>query len=627
MSTAADHITEIERVVTGAGSLVRDHAVVASWQRCVEQYGLDPARPNPAYILPETQLRAHREQSERLVAMARSGLQTLFRQVAGENYVLLLADRQGVTVDFFGDPRFDAELRRAGLYLGADWSESRAGTCGVGACIHTGEALTIHQTDHFDLSHVPLSCTAGPIFDTSGALTAVLDISLLRSPSPKVSQRLALHLVTASTRRIELANLMACMRREWVLRLADDPDYLDIDPEAAVAVDGSGRILGMTHAAARLMARAAGVDWRRPDGLIGQSMETFFALTVDDLPGLTRGRPAEDRQIRLRDGSTLYAHAIAPAPPSIRSPASRAGTPVEALPAPLRELSGEDPAMRTLQRQAAKLARVEVPLFLRGETGVGKEWLARAIHRVRPGRGPFVPVNCAAIPEALIEGELFGHAPGAFTGALARGRRGLIEAADGGVLFLDEIGDMPLGLQSRLLRVLSEGEVLPLGGTRPRSVRLKVISASHHDLGALVRDGRFREDLFYRLAAATLVLPPLRDRTDFDWVLDRLTETHGTAPLTPEARLMLRRRRWPGNLRELANVLEVASALSDGDPITPDHLPAPALPEDSRTPGPDLAEALALCDGNVSRAARLLGVDRTTVHRRMRREGLSGPHS
>ncbi len=632
MGAAARHIDEIERVAAGADS-VRDLAVVESWRRCIDRHRLDPARPSPAYIVPETRLREHREQYERLIAIARSGLQSLFRQVAGQNYVLLLADRQGVTVDFFGDPAFEDELRAAGLYLGAEWSEPRAGTCGVGACIESGEALTIHQSDHFDLTHTPLSCTAAPIYDTDGALTAVLDISLLRSPQPKISQRLALHLVGAAARRIELANLMATMRTDWVLRLAHSPEFLDVDPEAAVALDAAGRVIGMTHGAARMMARAAGTDWRRPETLLGRPVSQFFELSVDDLPSLTRCRPAEERVAVLRDGAGLFAHAIAPAPAPTRARGGRGGRGGQAgqggrdaIPAPLRALSGEDPAMRTLQAQAARLAPGPLPILLRGETGAGKERLARAIHAARPEGGPFVAVNCAAIPEALIEGELFGHAPGAFTGALSRGRRGLIEEADGGVLFLDEIGDMPLALQARLLRALSEGEVTPVGGARPRRVRLKVLSASHRDLAALVRAGRFREDLFFRLAAATLSLPPLREREDFDWLVDRLLADRapegGPRPaIGPAARLALSRRRWPGNLRELSNALAVAATLADGAAIAPEHLPAPAFPEPAAPA--DLRATLDACGWNVSAAARTLGVDRTTVHRRMRREGVT----
>lgn len=639
MAGEREHIREIEEVLSGARS-VRDDIVVQSWLRCIDTHRLDPARPTEAYIVPDTQLREHREQSERLIAIARSGLETLFKQVAGQNYVLLLADAKGVTVDFLGDPLFMDQLRTAGLYLGSEWSESRTGTCGVGSCIVTGEAMTIHQTDHFDTTHTPLSCTAAPIFDTKGELTAVLDISLLRSPQPKVSQNLALHLVTASARRIELANLMAQMHSEWVLRFSRSPEFLDVDPEAAIALDASGRILGTTRGGALLLAQAGGVDWRLSSP-IGQPISRYLDMDIDDLPNLTRGRPTEERLVFGRNGSALFAHAIEPQPPSGRR------APVEALPKPIAELSGGDPAMAAMQARAAKLARTTIPILIHGETGSGKEYLARALHDSSGRSGPFVAINCAAIPEHLIESELFGHAAGAFTGATTKGRKGLIESADGGTLFLDEIGDMPYALQSRLLRVIAERELIPVGGTAPRPVDIKIISASHHDLRRLVAEGRFREDLFYRLNAASLTLPALRERTDFEWLLERLVGERARlagrpAKLSPAARLALIRHGWPGNIRELVNAVDLAVALCDDETIQPSDLPdfatartAPPAPSAGlvalRAPAPEeeraaLLAVLAATGWNISEAARRLGVDRTTVHRRMKRLRLEAPN-
>jgi transcriptional regulator of acetoin/glycerol metabolism len=639
MAGEREHIREIEQVLSGARS-VRDDIVVQSWLRCIDKHRLDPARPTEAYIVPDTQLREHREQSERLIAIARSGLETLFKQVAGQNYVLLLADAKGVTVDFLGDPLFMDQLRTAGLYLGSEWSESRTGTCGVGSCIVTGEAMTIHQTDHFDTTHTPLSCTAAPIFDTNGELTAVLDISLLRSPQPKVSQNLALHLVTASARRIELANLMAQMHSEWVLRFSRSPEFLDVDPEAALALDASGRILGTTRGAALLLAQAGGVDWRLSSP-IGQPISRYLDMDIDDLPNLTRGRPTEERLVFGRNGSALFAHAIEPQPSSGRR------APAEALPKPIAELSDGDPAMAAMQVRAAKLARTTIPILIHGETGSGKEYLARALHDSSGRSGPFVAINCAAIPEHLIESELFGHAAGAFTGATAKGRKGLIESADGGTLFLDEIGDMPYALQSRLLRVIAERELIPVGGIAPRPVDIKIISASHHDLRQLVAEGRFREDLFYRLNAASLSLPALRERTDFEWLLDRLVGERvrlagRPARLSPAARLALIRHGWPGNIRELVNAVDLAIALCDDETIQPSDLPdfatsraAASVPPASlvalRAPSPEeeraaLLAVLAETGWNISEAARRLGVDRTTVHRRMKRLRLEAPN-
>lgn len=584
-----DHVHEIDRVLSGSPS-GRDEVVAQSWRRCVEEYGLDPARPSPAHIVTETQLREHREQSERLIAIARSGLEALFRQIAGQKYVLLLADAKGVTVDYFGDPKFEDELRRAGLYLGSDWSETLAGTCGVGSCIVTKEAITIHQSDHFDLTHTPLSCTAAPIFDTCGNLAAVLDISLLRSPQPKISQSLALNLVKASVRRVEMANLMAMNRGDWVFRFSTSPEFLDVDPEAAVALDGSGRIIGMTHGAETVLKRQA------TGQVLGERIDRFFDLSVDSLPDLMRGRPTEERLISLRDGQGMFGHAIAPQ--SERMPAvARAGMGAGSA---FQSVGGADPAIARLVGEAARLAPTTVPVLVAGEVGTGKERLVRAIHMAQGGARPFVTLGCAA-PMADWEA--------------------VVDAATGGTLFVDAPEDLGLEGQGRLLRIIAGFDALPLR-RRPR-----LVTATAADLAGMVRTGAFRADLFFRLAAVMLTLPPLRLRQDFDWLLDRMMRQLGhlrpeSLRLSPAARAELKARLWPGNLRELANTLEVAVALAEGSVIDlPDLPPAPLAPVDA-SEDESLAAVLAACGGNMSLAARRLGVNRSTILRRARRQGL-----
>jgi transcriptional regulator of acetoin/glycerol metabolism len=622
MVSTLSHIREIERVGLGQASS-RDRSVVQSWLRCLNDYRLDPARPQEAYIVPEVQLREHREQAEELIRIGRSGVEALFNHVAEQHYVLLLSDARGVTVDFMGDPTFDNQLRKAGLYLGSEWSENRAGTCAVGACLVAGEPVIIHQDDHFDTSHIGLTCTAAPIFDTLGDLTAVLDISQLRSPTAKASQQLALHLVSATARRIELANLMTRTRNDWVLRLARSPEFLDVDPDAAIALDGSGRISGMTHGGFGALARSMNMGGLVTRELLGQPISHFLDIEVDDLPRFMRGQPNGERLIRAKNGLVLFASAIAPAVTIRSTPMAR---PADSVPRALRDLSFGDPAMERLQIRAARLAARDIPIVIQGETGSGKEYLARAIHTSCGATGAFVPVNCAAIPEHLIESELFGYAPGAFTGASPKGKRGLIEEAEGGTLFLDEIGDMPLALQSRLLRVLAENEIQAVGALKSKPVRIRVVSASHRDLGALVREGRFREDLYYRLNAATLSLPPLRARQDRIWLIDQTLRRIGrengeTYRIDRPAHAALLAHDWPGNIRELSNALRVAAALSDQGLIDlsclPEHLTA------AGPPGPDpedaLRQALGECGNNISALARKLGVNRSTIHRRLKR--------
>ena len=501
--------------------------------------------------------------------------------------------------------------------------------------------MVIHQDDHFDTSHIGLTCTAAPIFDTLGDVTAVLDISQLRSPTEKVSQSLALHLVTATARRIELANLISRSRHDWILRLSRSPDFIDVEPDAAIAIDSHGKISGMTHGGLATLAHSVHIRDLDTTRMIGEPISRYFDIDLNRLPRFMRDQPAGQRFLRLANGTVLFASSSAPTT-SYRSPSKIEAT----IPSSesLRKLSYGDPAMEVLQTKAARLARRDIPILIQGETGAGKEYLARAIHDSSDALGSFIAVNCAAIPEQLIESELFGYSAGAFTGALSKGKQGLIEAANGGTLFLDEIGDMPLSLQSRLLRVLSEQEITPIGAQKAKPVSFRLLSASHRQLDALVAEGKFREDLYYRLNAATLYLPPLRDRTDFDRLVDSIInklsdESQVSRRLEPETRAALKRHNWPGNIRELTNALRLALINSEGHSITLDCLPdnirntkatsqkhnaALAAPAELLEVDSDSSLKCALddCNGNITELARRLGVNRSTVHRRINREGI-----
>jgi propionate catabolism operon transcriptional regulator len=313
----------------------------------------------------------------------------------------------------------------------------------------------------------------------------------------------------------------------------------------------------------------------------------------------------------------------------------------------LNDLRGESEAMERLRQTVVLYARSPATVLIEGETGSGKELVAQAIHRESPRRAanrPFVAVNCGAIAESLLESELFGHEEGAFTGARRGGHAGLFEAADGGTLFLDEIGEMPLTLQTRLLRVLEEREVMRVGGTRPVPIDVRVLSATHCDLEARVREGRFRADLFYRLAVLRLPLPPLRQRIEdipalAEWALKNALAALSARPhpnLSAEIAAcapLLAAYDWPGNVRELRNLMERLALFLAAEPLqalTPGFLlglapeltahgvaapvPAVAPPQES------LAEVLARFGGQRDAAARHLGISRTTLWRRLKAE-------
>jgi len=344
---------------------------------------------------------------------------------------------------------------------------------------------------------------------------------------------------------------------------------------------------------------------------------------------------------------------------AVTAPPTRASAP-EKRPAPARldqiaHLEFGDPRMASQIQLAARVVQRKIPIILRGQTGTGKEVFAQALHSISPhASGPFVPVNCASLPENLIESELFGYRAGAFTGAQREGRRGKIVQANGGTLFLDEIGDMPLTLQARLLRVIEEHEVTPLGGETTIKVDFQLISASHRNLLELVHGGQFREDLYYRLKGVELNLPPLSERVDKLALIHHLleNETNNDPPeLTPEAEHALLTYAWPGNIRQLRHVLQMAIALCDGQPIRCDDLPveitqrvseyglvaAPRAAPSDVDPHPadevDLSAlnaiqlnergtVLTLLDEhrwNVSNVAKALGISRNTLYRKMRR--------
>ncbi|MFL9963048.1 sigma-54-dependent Fis family transcriptional regulator [Paraburkholderia sediminicola] len=635
-----------------------DAIIESSWRRCVHQYGLDPSRMQEARILPQTRLREHQQRIDDFARIARQGLQTLYSQVAGLGYVVLLTDAQGVTVDYLGDANSDTSLRRAGLYLGAQWSEIGAGTCAVGTALATGQALTVHQVDHFDATHIPLTCTAAPLFDSHGDLTAILDISALTSPQARDSQSLALQLVRIYASHIENANFLRTHRKDWILKLNASPEFVDVDPEYLVALDVSGRIVGHNRRAHEMLAAEQGRGGELPP-LVGTQFEALFDARLEDLGRFVYSRPSELRALSLaRSGALLYLSVMPPAPlwqpgASAKCDAGRATK----IPAALAALCGGDAALERQLERAAKLVDSPINLLINGETGSGKEYFAKALHQASARRGgPFVAVNCAAIPETLIESELFGHLPNSFSGAGPKAKRGLIQEADGGTLFLDEIGDMPRELQSRLLRVLAEGEVLSIGASRPVSVDLRVISATHHSLDELVESGRFREDLYYRLNGARFALPPLRERTDLDWLIQKLLAgaPGGAVVLSPTARERLHRHRWPGNLRELCNVLRYARAVCTDGHIEVEDLPenvaaaesagaregeaaAPALQRTSALAeafdphllspeGMLLMQYLRAASWNLSAVARQIGVSRMTLYRRMARYGIRSPN-
>jgi transcriptional regulator of acetoin/glycerol metabolism len=602
--------------------------VLRSWQRCVASYGLEPHHTPPPTILSQTELKTLRAQSDDLIGVARAEVDRLFARIGPSDYIVLLTDAAGVTIDFRCPTAMQGEARGNGLYLGAIWSETEQGTNGVGTCLYERQPLSIVMDDHFSTRNTGLTCTVAPILGADGVVAGILDVSTAR-PTDHRGQMILRQIVAAAARRIE--NLAFARRHagRLLVRLSGDAGFADAATELRLALDADGRITEATGAALRaLLPPGARLAGRNVEQLLGHPLSRLLAadraLTVAD----GRGRPLH---VRIEEPApSRRPPAVGVRPAASRRPPGPAAYDLETL-------AGDDPGMHAHAAICRRIIDRGLPIVLHGETGCGKGLFARALHAAsaRAG-GPFVAVNCAAIPQELIESELFGYRPGAFTGAARDGFRGRLLEANGGTLFLDEIGDMPLRLQTRLLQVLSDRELTPVGGTRPIPLDVCVISATLHDLPRRVRDGLFREDLFFRLSGVTLELPPLRRRADRALLIRRVFEEELAAA---GARLALARETldlclahaWPGNLRELRNAMRFAVAMAEGDggAVMPRHLPPPlgciaaaTTGEGAAMAAPEAAAirlALDRAGGNVTAAAASLGISRATLHRKISR--------
>ncbi|KUM43273.1 sigma-54-dependent Fis family transcriptional regulator [Pseudomonas sp. EpS/L25] len=593
--------------------------ILESWRRSFEQHHLDPGCLQGPRILSRYELRQHQQAAEDFLRVADGELGALHARIAAADYCVLLADAQGQTLDYRVSDRLGEECRRAGLYLGTCWSEQEEGTCGVAAVLTDRAPVTVHKADHFRAAFTGLTCTAAPVFAPNGELLGVLDVSAPRSPDDRRSQLLIQQFTRDSAQRIENAYFMHSAQGDWVLCGHAQASYLETQPEWLLAWDASGRLTGFNRPARQLCLEQL--------GYLPQRLEELFGRDA-----VTRLREDDPEPLRLGEA---HLHA------RVRAPRRRVGTVIPLVRAQVDIEPEQEPRVTLALATAQRLHRHGLPILVTGETGTGKEVFARALHQGGDRSAkPFVALNCAALPESLIESELFGHAPGAFTGAQRQGHVGLIVVADGGTLFLDEIGDMPLVLQTRLLRVLAEGEVLPVGSAQPRRVDVRLVCATHRDLAERVAAGLFREDLLYRLNGAVFQLPPLRERADRLALARRLlAEECGDRPapdLAPQVQEAILAHDWPGNVRELRNVLRYACALCDGALISLDHLPAslrpggaPAIEPLPAVDSPERRLILAALVRHRWKAiptARALGISRATLYRRLKLHGIVMPH-
>ena len=621
-------VTQGKSHLHGPGS---DPSIARSWLRCLEDYHLEPALTMAPTVLEHGRLLESRERLQQVLQIAGNEMTSLHQQLSGAGHAVLLTDARGVILNCVTAPAERKIFERAGLWLGADWSEACEGTNGIGTCLVERQSLTIHQDEHFRGRHTGLTCSASPVFDPHGELLAVLDVSSARHEVSRQSQFHTMALVNLSAKMIESCYFLRYFDNQWLLRFHLQAESVGLFSEGLLAFDGEGRICAVNQSALNLLGHIRG-------GLLGQPVEAFFDCSLNELLGRASANASASWPLRTRDGRRLFA-VLRGQPRSIPAPVVQ--SPAVAERPRLSGICLGDAALQEDFRKALRVFERDVPLLINGETGSGKEAFAKAVHQAsQRAEKSFVALNCAAIPESLIESELFGYRGGSFTGARKEGMRGKLQQADGGTLFLDEIGDMPLSMQTRLLRVLEDRQVVPIGG-EPESVNVRIISATHRNLLERVQDGSFREDLYYRLNGLEVALPALRERTDKSQLLDfLLAEEAGgeTVLIDAAARQALLDFAWPGNVRQLRNVLRTLAALCDGGRIGLEDLPAmirqvrPVTVATIEAPSEyplDDAERLALLNAleqqrwHMTHTAEQLGVSRNTLYRKLRKHGIA----
>ena len=626
------------------GTSISD-AVASSWIRCIQDYRLHPEHLARPPVLTSAELNARCERLADVIDCARHEMTTLFQQLGDPTTAVVLTDPDGVIVHLVTSPDFERELAPFGFQVGGVWSEAEAGTNGMGTCLAAARPVAVRREDHFFTEFTDLTCSAVPIRDPSGRVAAALDVT---SRSAQMQQH-ALVLLGMTARMIENRLLDQRFRNAHPLHFHSRPEFVYTLHEGRLAVADDGSILAANESALFQLGLGS------LDQIRSRRVEDIFQTSLDDL--LNRSSAAAFHPVvtyRTRASHRFYAVVRQPAAdPEAKArpgkvilsrPAAEERAPAPAAPAPHATFG--DPALQAQLQTAERVIARRTPLLLHGETGAGKEVFARAVHSRSPAAvGAFVAINCASIPETLIEAELFGYRAGAFTGAERRGRRGKIAQADGGTLFLDEIGDMPLDLQARLLRVLDERQVTPLGSEESQPVDFQLISGSHRNLPALVRAGQFREDLYYRLCGIELRLPALRERSDRSALIEAILaeEAGQPCPLTPTAHRALMSHPWPGNVRQLRHVLRTAVALADGATIDLAHLPflgrstPPEAPPERPAGTPPAEEPVDLSGlnaiqtnerqvllrlleqhrWNMSKVAQALDVSRNTLYRKL----------
>ncbi|TBR45073.1 sigma-54-dependent Fis family transcriptional regulator [Marinomonas agarivorans] len=610
--------------------------IEASWERC-RQYGLDPSSPPQIERLTNKGLS---DEHHFLIETTGKDILPHYENIlTNSQCMIMLADNQGQMIKSWGDQRFLNSQQRASLATGTLWGEQFNGTNAIGTALAVGRAVQVQKDEHYLKSNRFMVGSASPIFNTNNDLLGVLDVS----SDTYLPHAHTLGMVKIMSQSIEnrlIANMFS--EENFLLTFNNNIDNIDSQWAGLLVFNENGIILSANKRAELLL----GYD------LALQNITDIFDCPLRELKNHPQSMPIElpamnrflwHGVIRRPQKQTIQAVDFRQREQQKRQQKDTTIT--------LEKIGFGDPQIDRCINQAKRILEKDIPILIYGETGVGKEVFVNALHNDSSRKCyPLVAVNCAAIPSELVESELFGYEKGAFTGANNKGSIGLIRKAHKGILFLDEIGEMPLNVQARLLRVLQDRKVTPLGSTDSYPIDIKLISATNRSLKSEVETGKFRQDLYYRVSGLNLELPPLRQRTDkaalFTELHHHLRDEQQAPYLSEEILDLFQQHPWPGNIRQLVSVLQIALALAENDNIEAWHLPddffadirqqqdspsnlkADSHLETSNNITNKLAKKTNHTDnllavyqrnnGNISRTAAELGMSRNTLYKRLK---------
>jgi transcriptional regulator of acetoin/glycerol metabolism len=572
-----------------------------SWKRC-HNFGLSPSDPINDLLLTGSDLQEVLKENEYLIKHATSILEKLYPTIHSRGLVTVIVDRNGTIIHKVG--KLDVEDSLDYLSVGSNWSEENKGTNAMGIAIYEKVPIIIHAEHHFNVKNHFLTCAASPIYSPTGEFIGAVNISARK----EFYYPYTIYLTSIIAEMIQNQLLLEQTNHERILALKELEVISNFSTVPLLSLDHEKRIIRANQAACLILG----------DDCIGKEFQN------------TKGYSIEVISDQLRK---VYRSVVS------LDNASKKSTKDKNLYTP-SDITGSCPKIVNVRKMVKKAAVSDYPIIIYGESGTGKELIAQSLHTAGPRlMKPFIAVNCSSIPENLIESELFGYERGAFTGANREGVPGKFEAANGGTMFLDEIGDMSLKGQAALLRILQEKTVTRVGGIKAIPIDTRVIAATNKNLREEIQAGRFREDLYYRLKGIFITLPPLRERSDILELTEHLIKKldNPSIYLSNEAKQKLISYRWPGNIRELNSVLMQASFLAEGNEIRAEDLHFEDIYERQNnrivsrektlsslvnTEKEAIKNTLQSVEWNISKASSILKISRNTLYLKIKKYNL-----